>query len=455
MRSRISGGRRRAVTRARVPALAAAAALSLAGTADAATVAVRPDPGTVSKGSALAAYDEVHYVAGDGERNRLTVAYAGDARSVTVTDPGAVITAVAPCQSIDPHTALCTRRPQARLEWLQSTRVELGDLDDRLQTTPPGPAPIGGVVANGGPDDDLLDGGSGSDRLTGGGGRDEIFGGAGVDVLSDGDFDGAAGKAAPGPDVLDGGADADVIDYSQRTVGVWVVLPADTAGAAGENDVLANFENATGGSGDDRLEGDDTVNRLIGGEGSDTLFGRGGMDVNGAGDRLSGGGDNDFLYGESGPDNLRGGSGYDELSCGPGPDVVRAARPGEFLSKSCERLSYSFGPGGANDLSFRPNPTSIRRDFVSFALSCPRFESRDGELTACSGTLQLREPGGRRRLLATGRVADAGNRATFSVRARLSALAKRKLRRGKDFATTASIRGQKLPSVAWSIKLRR
>jgi Ca2+-binding RTX toxin-like protein len=94
--------------------------------------------------------------------------------------------------------------------------VLLGDNGDRVSTTRRGPAPIGGVKADGGPGDDILDGGAGSDHLDGGGGNDELYGGDSCDVLLDGDRDGALADAGPGRDILDGGDDIDEISYRLR-----------------------------------------------------------------------------------------------------------------------------------------------------------------------------------------------------------------------------------------------
>lgn len=445
---------RRGGANAAAMAVCAAAVLLAPPSATAATVTVRPDPDTVYEGSDEPAYDEVFYVAGPGERNRLLVSYAGDARSITVTDPGAVITASGSCVSIDAHTARCVRRPEARVEWLQSTRVELGDLDDELRSTRPGPAPIGGLVADGGAGDDLLDGGDGSDRLDGGGGRDQLLGGAGLDSLSDGDRDEAAGDAGPGPDLLDGGSGVDEVSYAQRTRPVRVSLGDDeTDGAAGEGDVVRAVEDASGGAGDDRIVGDDRVNHLTGGDGSDHLSGRGGRGRYGIGDRLDGGAGADRLSGGDGPDDLTGGSGIDVLRCGPHVDAVRSPRAGELLRPDCEFVSFSFGTGDENSLAFAPYPRSAERTSVTFRMGCPVFETHDGEPAACDGRLTLREAGGRRRLLGRGRFFDRGTRDSFDVRVALTDLGRRRARSGRGVQTTASIRGRSLPSVSWSLRL--
>ncbi|HEY8381799.1 MAG TPA: M10 family metallopeptidase C-terminal domain-containing protein [Microvirga sp.] len=65
------------------------------------------------------------------------------------------------------------------------------------------------------------------------------------------------------------------------------------------------IENANGGSGSDRISGNDVRNELRGNNGNDELFGRGGNDV------LIGGNGDDNLEGGAGNDTLDGGEGYD------------------------------------------------------------------------------------------------------------------------------------------------
>ena len=445
----------RRVWGAGIATLAALAALALPAAASGATVTVRPDPDTVPEGGGPPAYDEVHYVAAPGERNRLLVAYAADATSVTVTDPGAAITAMGSCVSVDAHTARCVAREDRGIRWLQSTRVALGDLDDEIRTTRPGPAPIGGVVVDGGPGDDLLDGGAGSDRLDGGGGVDRLLGGGGLDVLTDGDRDGAAGDAAPGADVLDGGGDLDEVSYAQRTRGVTVSLvDPGPDGASGEGDTITGVERATGGAGDDRLTGDGGDNVLVGLAGADVLAGLGSRDSSGYGDFLDGGEGRDSLAGGDGRDTLSGGGARDAIACGGRVDVVRHPRGGELLPGDCESIAFFFGVEDENRLSFAPYPRSTTRTTARFVLRCTSFEDRDGELTPCRGMLTLREMAGRRRLLGRARFSHGTRRPAFGVRVELTALGIKRARRNAGVATTAFLRGENLPPVSWSIRLR-
>ena len=89
------------------------------------------------------------------------------------------------------------------------------------------------------------------------------------------------------------------------------------------------IENAMGGSGSDRLYGNQSSNVLIGRAGKDVLSGASGND------RLSGGTGNDRLYGGQGNDILIGGSGQDNFYfntaianiAGTRPITISAASP--------------------------------------------------------------------------------------------------------------------------------
>ena len=146
------------------------------------------------------------------------------------------------------------------------------------------------IVGNGG--DDLLIGGGGDDILFGGPGNDTLNGDAGNDQLSGGDGnDRYLFGLAVGPEydrVFEvAGAGTDILDFSP--------LPANTAVTVnlGQNNLAThagrkvwagikgsflNFENATGGDGDDTLIGNSGDNRLVGGPGDDTFDGGGGTD---------------------------------------------------------------------------------------------------------------------------------------------------------------------------------
>ena len=74
------------------------------------------------------------------------------------------------------------------------------------------------------------------------------------------------------------------------------------------------IEDATGGSGNDRIVGNAAANTLAGNDGNDTIAGGDGNDHLFAGngsDHLTGGAGNDSLYGGDGADTLNGGTGDD------------------------------------------------------------------------------------------------------------------------------------------------
>ena len=135
-----------------------------------------------------------------------------------------------------------------------------------------------------------LVGGSGHDSLTGDAGNNNIQGGAGNDTIEGG----------AGDDVLDGGADTDTLSYAGATAGITIRLTQTTPQATGGvgTDTIANFENVTGGSGNDVLVGTSLANVIIGGAGDDQVTGGLGNDTIDGGpgnDTLDGGSDVDWL----------------------------------------------------------------------------------------------------------------------------------------------------------------
>jgi len=132
------------------------------------------------------------------------------------------------------------------------------------------------------------------------------------------------------------------------------------------------IENANGGSGDDRITGNQVDNVLNGGAGHDALYGQDGAD------RLIGGLGNDAAYGDAGDDTvlsfsgenqlsggdgadvLLGGFGADTLSGGAGDDVLRGDM-GRGMFAGSDRLDGGtgndilMGAGGADTFVFRPN----------------------------------------------------------------------------------------------------
>ena len=235
-------------------------------------------------------------------------------------------------------TLNCTVLPTC--DGLQATVVGTGTIDgtagDDVIVGSPGPDTIvaggrddtvcslaGADTLDGGADDDALFGDVGADTLTGGDGVDEVRGGAGTDTLVE-------GATSNGGDILDGGADLDVVDYSARTAGVTVSRDSKANdGATGEKDNVVGAETIDGGQGPDVLTGSD---------GSDTLIGNGGAD------RLTGG---------LGADTLRGGAGADTLVEGAvpnGADVLDGGADLDTLDYSARTAAVAVSRDGkAND----------------------------------------------------------------------------------------------------------
>ncbi len=268
---------------------------------------------------------------------------------------------------------------------------------------------------------DILIGGAGADQLTGGSGEDSLQGGAGDDVIDGGigvdtiDFIAATGgvtvnlmltavqaigggmgsdaiagvenvigtrfgdaitgdgsanliTGGVGNDTLDGAAGTDTVNYADRAVAVAINPFINTASVAGgELDTIFNFENFTGGSGNDILQGNSNANIIAGGGGADLIYGHDGFDTidggagndviaGGAGnDSIAGGNGSDWLYGEDGADNLSGtakSGGFDVLVGGIGADTLEGSAGG---------FDYFYGGTGVNGGTGDGNDTYVVR----------------------------------------------------------------------------------------------
>ncbi len=145
--------------------------------------------------------------------------------------------------------------------------------------------------------------GGGADFFLGGAGAEAVFGGLGVDEidLGGGDDRFYATDGGDGDEEIYGGGGSDTYDASGTDAAISIFLEEGTATSADVGaDVLFDFENAVGSSGDDFLWGDGAANTLSGGDGADRLWGESGNDVvrgNDGADRLWGGLGRDKLYG--------------------------------------------------------------------------------------------------------------------------------------------------------------
>jgi len=149
--------------------------------------------------------------------------------------------------------------------------------------------------------DDVLYGGDGDDLVNGGTGLDKLYSGEGNDTL-----------VYDATDLtVDGGTGFDLLDVTASQTAVQIDLNLNK---------YAEIEGMLGGSGSDKLIGENNANLLSGGIGNDTLKGNGGNDT------LLGGTGNDSMDGGVGDDFLAGGTGADKylFGLGSGHDTVSA-----------------------------------------------------------------------------------------------------------------------------------
>ncbi|MBS0260989.1 MAG: hypothetical protein JSS02_03460, partial [Planctomycetes bacterium] len=148
-------------------------------------------------------------------------------------------------------------------------------------------------VLIGGAGDDQLYGGDGNDTLIGGAGNDQLVGGAGNDIYS------FTANSALGSDTLseNTGEGTDTLDFSATTSAIVLDLSSAALQTVNANLMLTlavsafEFENVTGGSGNDTLTGNALNNVISGGAGNDTLQGGAGNDL-----LIGGGGNDTYLF---------------------------------------------------------------------------------------------------------------------------------------------------------------
>ena len=439
-----------------IVATASVLVVLLPGVADAATAHVgqapdSPYPCCRAFGHYSSADKAAYYIATPGERNDVSVFNdrpQGQPVQVTVHDEGATVEAGKGCVSVDDHTARCSD--------VLVVQAQLRDENDKLHEYEPTRflGLLGAMRAFGGKGDDLLVGGTFWDELYGGGGRDELHGGDFNDVISDGDRPGATDESRPGPDVLDGGPGyGDMIAYDQRTAPVTVDLSTGApAGEQGEGDTISGFESAAGGSGADRLTGNNQANDLFGNGGNDVLTGLAGQNS------LYGGDGRDQLIGGYEGDFFEPGAGIDSLSCGLSLDNIASPVAGEFLDEACEAIGFAPTPRARwNTFPLDTYPKQVSRTAAKFAIGCPQFDpGEEFEIKTCAGTLTLRKTYGRHLVLGRARIKDHG---PYYVRVKLTAAGRRLVRRKDGVVTNVSLRGAKsvgysLPKVAWTIRLK-
>ncbi len=230
-------------------------------------------------GASIVLGTEHQLVALQGEQNHVTIAYDAGAAVYVIEDaagiraPGPTTFARHGCTPRTPTVVACA--------WPE-LEVELGDGDDRLTVaTAASPRTVSvvrngrrletplGVVASGGPGNDVLTGNAASDGLYGGGswsldgvqpvpddvGNDTVTGGDGHDVLTgDGGVDRLDG--GPGDDLLDGGAGNDRLAGELGSDMLDGGTNDDALDAGAGDDVIRAFNGrdvADAGAGDDEI----------------------------------------------------------------------------------------------------------------------------------------------------------------------------------------------------------
>jgi Ca2+-binding RTX toxin-like protein len=209
--------------------------------------------------------------------------------------------------------------------------------------------------------DDIL---TGFENITGSGLIDKLIGDGNINVIK-----GLGGNdiviGGNGADILDGGTEVDTLDYSADTNAITLKLGVNGAESTatglshGTGDKVKNFENVTGGSGNDMLSGNTFANNLFGGDGDDVIEGGLGDDFMDGGtgndtlsyanagisitvdlgdanpqntgvgmdkiwsfDNLTGSVKNDILTGNGDKNRISGGAGNDDINGGGGQDIL-------------------------------------------------------------------------------------------------------------------------------------
>ncbi|MEY8837814.1 M10 family metallopeptidase C-terminal domain-containing protein [Cribrihabitans sp. XS_ASV171] len=159
-----------------------------------------------------------------------------------------------------------------------------------------------------------------------------------------------------------------------------------------DDDTRSLIENATGGSGNDTIVGNDGNNTLNGGLGGDSLFG------NDGGDRLNADGGNDHLEGGAGSDVLEGDTGRDTMVGGADPDFfqvynwggVSDVESGEIYDGGSGVDWIQIFPSVSGTFNFRPTTVisierlSFNSQFSTTSTVTAQFDLADWSFTQVS-----------------------------------------------------------------------
>ena len=152
---------------------------------------------------------------------------------------------------------------------------------------------LGGTdILDGGLGNDLLDGGAGDDRMAGGAGHDRYIVGSAGDVVFE--------NAGEGTDE------------------VWSTASHTLAAEVERLVLFGTARDGIGNSGDNRIEGNASLNLIYGMDGNDELIGNDGADR---------------LYGGNGDDTLHGGAAFDLLEGGDGNDTYILTDRGDRIAE--------------------------------------------------------------------------------------------------------------------------
>ncbi len=150
-----------------------------------------------------------------------------------------------------------------------------------------------------------LNGSSDAENITTGEGADSIFAGDGDDTVD----------AGRGNDTIGGDGGVNTISFVTATWDISIDLSGFAHAGANGSDILSNFQNAIGGSGNDVINGTIIANRLEGGEGNDLIDGDRQNDQAGGNDSLFGGAGDDVIIDKYGSvAQIFGGTGSDRIS---------------------------------------------------------------------------------------------------------------------------------------------
>ncbi|GHC48311.1 calcium-binding protein [Neogemmobacter tilapiae] len=172
-------------------------------------------------------------------------------------------------------------------------------------------------------------GGSANELLSDGKTVIELYGGAGNDSIYLDEF-------ISGNEVFDGGKGRDEIYLGNIERDLTFNM---ATGILTGHKRASNFEDVTGGLGDDRVTGNGANNRIDGYDGNDSLYGAGGSD------HLIGGAGRDWLYGGAQNDRLVGGHGADHLFGGAGADVFAFVSGSDAGSGAARDVIHDYQKG--------------------------------------------------------------------------------------------------------------